>query len=105
MPAYLIIEAHITDPSRFAAYARAVPDVMARYGGEYIVMGGRQDTLEGQPPHSRMVISRWPDRAAALAFWHSPEYAAIKPLRADTGQFHVLLVDGASSDRLAESVN
>ena len=34
MSAYLIIEAHITDPQRFAAYARATPDVVARYGGD-----------------------------------------------------------------------
>ena len=29
MSAYLIIEAHLTDPQRFAAYARATPAVVA----------------------------------------------------------------------------
>jgi uncharacterized protein (DUF1330 family) len=39
------------------------------------------------------VISVWPNRAAALAFWTSPEYAEVKTLRAGTGQFQVVLVD------------
>ena len=61
----------------------------------YLVMGGEQQSLEGEHAPARTVVSHWPDRAAALAFWHSPEYTAIKPLRAGTGTFRVLLADGA----------
>ena len=43
---------------------------------------------------ARMVVSEWPDRDAALAFWRSPDYAALKALRAGTGEFEVRLVDG-----------
>lgn len=57
-------------------------------------MGGTQETLEGVHDDSRIVVSRWPDRAAVMAFWHSAQYAAIKPLREGTGQFRVRLVDG-----------
>lgn len=103
MSAYLIIEAHITDPQGFAAYARATPEVAARYGGQYLVMGGAQQSLEGEHAPARTVISHWPDRAAALAFWHSAEYAAIKPLRAGTGSFRVLLADGAQIQILPDT--
>ena len=41
-----------------------------------------------------MVVSEWPDRDAALAFWRSPDYAVLKALRAGTGEFEVRLVDG-----------
>lgn len=101
MAAYLIIEARITDPERFKGYARATPDVVARCGGQYVVMGGTQEVLEGPPESSRVVVSRWPDRAAALAFWNSPEYAAIKPLREGTGEFRVRLVDAVADVRPA----
>lgn len=103
MPAYLVIDAHVTDPQRFAAYARATPSVVARYGGRYLVMGGAQSSLEGSHAPARTVVSCWPDRAAALAFWHSPEYAAIKPLRAGTGTFRVLLADGVDATPLTDS--
>ena len=39
------------------------------------------------------MISEWPDRAAALRFWHPPEYAEARKLRAGTGTIQVVLVD------------
>lgn len=94
MPAYLIIKARITDTATFAAYARQAADLVGRHGGRYRVKGGGQELLEGAGADARMVVSEWSDRAAALAFWHSPEYAAVKALRAGTGDFEVRLVEG-----------
>ncbi len=102
MPAYLIIEARITDPQRFGDYARHTPAVVALYGGRYVVMGGEQQSLEGDHGGSRTVVSVWPDRATALAFWHSPEYTAVKPLREGAGEFRVLLVEGAAIETLGQ---
>ena len=95
MPAYLIIKARITDPAGFAPYARQAAALVQRHGGRYRVMGGHQELLEGGDIDARVVVSEWPDRAAALAFWQSPEYATVKALRAGTGDFEVRLVDGA----------
>ena len=94
--AYLIVEARITDPDGFADYASAASALVARFGGEYVVMRGEQQWLEGPTDAARTVVSRWPDRATALAFWNSDDYAQIKPLRAGTGDFRVRLVDAAA---------
>ena len=40
-----------------------------------------------------MVISEWPDKDAAKAFWTSPEYAEAKKLRADIAECQVLLIE------------
>jgi uncharacterized protein (DUF1330 family) len=40
-----------------------------------------------------MVISEWPDKAAALAFWNSPDYAAARKLREGTAEVQVLLIE------------
>ena len=40
MPAYIVVEAAITDGERFSAYAKAVPALVAEYGGYYLVVGG-----------------------------------------------------------------
>ena len=100
MPAYIVVEAIITRPEDFAAYARAVPPVVASFGGEYLVLGGEQEALEGDWGDARIVIHRWPSREQARAFWHSEEYQAIKPLRAGTGTFRVTLVEGMQQETL-----
>jgi uncharacterized protein (DUF1330 family) len=65
-----------------------------RFGGRYVLMGSAAEVLEGAwTDGGGAVISEWPDRAAALSFWHSPEYAAAKRLREGTGQFQVVLID------------
>ncbi len=95
-PAYLIVEARISDPKKLADYATAAAALVARFGGRYVVMSGEQEWLEGPGDAARTVVSTWPDRAAALAFWNSPEYAILKALRAGTGDFRVRLVDAAA---------
>jgi len=94
MTAYIIVEAIVHDPETFSAYAKKVPAIVAQFGGEYIVLGGPQKSLEGDWSHSRVVMHRWPSAEQARAFWESDEYAAAKPLRAGTGEFRVILVEG-----------
>lgn len=97
----MIIQARITRPERFRAYTAVVPALVARFGGRYRVLGGNTSVLEGQWPEVKTVVSEWPDRASALAFWHSPEYAQAKLLRAGAGEFTVVLVDGLPADPAA----
>ncbi|MGV8944677.1 DUF1330 domain-containing protein [Thermomonas sp.] len=94
--AYLIIEARISDPKKFLDYAGFASALVERMGGRYVVMRGEQEWLEGPADAARTVVSEWPDRATALAFWNCDEYAQIKLLRAGTGDFRVRLVDAAA---------
>ncbi|KRG79713.1 hypothetical protein ABB30_00105 [Stenotrophomonas ginsengisoli] len=94
MSAYLVIKAKVTDPVRFAPYAEQSAPLLARFGGSYVVRGGQQELLEGPDDGMRVVVARFADRDAALAYWHSPEYTACKALREGTGQFEVRLVEG-----------
>ena len=94
MAAYLIVEAVVTDWEKFRAYAARVPETVARFGGEYVVLGGEAESLEGDWGEVRFVVHRWPDRAAARRFWDSEEYREIKKLRAGAADIRVMLVDG-----------
>ncbi len=92
---YMIVLAELTDRERFlAGYARAVPPLVTRFGGRYVLRGAGGHFLEGgwcESPSA--LISEWPNREAALRFWKSPEYVELKRLREGTGRFQVLLVD------------
>lgn len=94
LAAYLVITAQINDRERFiSGYAAAAAQLTARFGGEYLVRSPGLEVLEGAHPGGSLVISKWPDKAAALAFWNSPEYQQVKKLRQGIADCQVLLVE------------
>jgi len=100
MPAYIVVEAIIDDFEKFIPYTKVVPDLVARFGGEYLAIGTEHDPLEGDWGKTRIVIHQWPSMAAAREFWGSDEYAKAKQLRKGTGEFRVMLVDGLNKEEL-----
>lgn len=90
----MIVQARITDPVRFKNYTAVVPALVARFGGQYLILGGDTEVLEGDWPQVKTVVSQWPDRRAAKAFWDSPEYRHACSLREGAGEFTVVLIDG-----------
>jgi uncharacterized protein (DUF1330 family) len=104
MPAYIFVSAVIHDAKRFAAYGSANAALVARMGGKYLVLGPEGDVLEGQPMVGKKVISEWPNKDAALAYWHSAEYAEIRKLREGICDAQVVLLDGFTAPtRLPQS--
>jgi uncharacterized protein (DUF1330 family) len=96
MPAYMVILARIGDREAFlAGYAPAAAALVEQFGGRYVLRGSGGTLLEGAIADGQsVIISEWPDRAAALRFWNSPEYAAAKRLRDGIADCQVLLIDG-----------
>jgi uncharacterized protein (DUF1330 family) len=96
MPAYMIITAKIADRDAFIArYGKAAAELVARFGGRYVLRAPGAELLEGSfGERASVVISEWPDREAARRFWNSPEYADVKTLRDGLAECQVLLVDG-----------
>jgi uncharacterized protein (DUF1330 family) len=97
MPAYMIVVAKIVDRDAFInGYGAAAGKLVAQFGGKYVLRGPGAELLEGDfGDGASMVISEWPDRAAAKAFWNSPEYGEAKKLRAGVADCQVLLIEAA----------
>jgi uncharacterized protein (DUF1330 family) len=85
----------VHDRERFlAGYAPAAAALVARFGGRYVIRAPGAMQLEGEGGEgASVVISEWPDKAAALAFWNSPEYAEAKRLREGLAEVSVLLIE------------
>lgn len=98
MPAYMIVTAKIADRDAFIqGYGAAAAKLVGQYGGKYVLRGPGAELLEGDfGDGASMVISEWPDKAAAKAFWNSPEYAAAKKLRDGVADVQVLLIEADS---------
>lgn len=98
MSAYMIVTAKISDRDAFiGGYGKAASDLVARFGGRYILRGPGAELLEGEfGDGASIVISEWPDKSAALAFWNSPEYADAKALRQGIAEVQVVLIEAAT---------
>jgi uncharacterized protein (DUF1330 family) len=96
MPAYMIITAKIADRDAFInGYGMAAAKLIVQFGGKYVLRGPGAELLEGNfGDGASMVISEWPDKDRAKAFWNSPEYADIKKLRDGIADVQVLLIEG-----------
>ena len=95
MAAYMIVTAAIHDRDRFInGYGKAAGALVAQFGGRYLLLGPGAELLEGEFGNgASMVISEWPDKEAAKAFWNSPEYAEAKKLREGIADCQVLLIE------------
>lgn len=101
MPAYMIVIAKIADRDAFiGGYGAAAGALVQRFGGRYVLRGPGAELLEGAfGDGASIVISEWPDKAAAKAFWQSSEYAEVKRLRANIADCQVLLIEAPVIDR------
>ena len=65
MAAYMIVEVETTDEALMAEYRKHTPGLVAKFGGKFIVRGGKTRTLEGGWTPSRVVVLEFPDYATA----------------------------------------
>jgi uncharacterized protein (DUF1330 family) len=95
MAAYVIGEIEVTDPALYEEYRRQVMTVVTRYGGKFIVRGGRVETLEGGWAPGRFVALEFPSMEQAQKWYRSPEYAPLIELRKKASRGKLILVEGA----------
>lgn len=80
-PAYAIGHITVRDPEKWEQYRAAVPATVAPWGGELVFRGRRTSVLAGNHSHTDTVVLRFPDAAALEAWFQSPAYQALIPLR------------------------
>ncbi len=84
----------MTDGSRYQEYTKLTPAAIARFGGRFIVRGGKVVTLEGEREERRLVVIEFPSMEQAQAFYDSPEYRAARAIRANAAIGQFLAVEG-----------
>ncbi|MFI9628884.1 DUF1330 domain-containing protein [Streptomyces sp. NPDC052042] len=94
MPAYVI--AHLRDAAphpEIAEYIERLPGTFEPYGGRYLVHMTQHEVKEGSWPGAVVMIG-FPGIAEARAWWHSPAYREIAPLRSRHIDGDIILVEG-----------
>jgi uncharacterized protein (DUF1330 family) len=98
MPAYIIAEHTITDPAKFEEYRTKVGPLIAKHGGRYLTKGGSHVILEKEKAvwhPERVVIIEFPDMATLNAWYTSPEYRPLIPLRQASAKDVLITLEGA----------
>ena len=94
MSAYVIVQVDVKDPTRYEDYKKMVPPSLEKFGGRFIVRGGKTHTLEGDWAPKRFVMVEFPSVEQAKAWWHSPEYRAARDLRWATAESQMIIAEG-----------
>ena len=94
MAAYLIADVEVKDAVGYEEYREKVPAVIAAYGGRYLVRGGAVQRLEGDAQLHRFVVLEFADMASLNAFYGSPEYQGLIPLRQKASRSNLFAVQG-----------
>jgi uncharacterized protein (DUF1330 family) len=94
MAVYLIVDIEVKDVAAYEQYKAAVPSLIHKHGGEYLVRGGNFEVLEGDWRPNRLVMFRFPDKASVQAFLSDPEYQPLKDLRQRVAATNVVMVEG-----------
>ena len=71
MAAYILADVSVTDPERMARYREWSTRAMQEHAAEVLVRGGELEVLEGPWTPGRLVVLKFPDRAAAKRFYAS----------------------------------
>ncbi|MGV6873690.1 DUF1330 domain-containing protein [Pseudochelatococcus sp. B33] len=90
---YLIARINVTDPERFAQYAKLTAAASVKHGARALVRGGRFETLEGEE-RVRNVVLEFDSFEQARAYYFSDEYQAAKVAREGAAVAEFVLVEG-----------
>lgn len=92
--AYIIADVLVEDSAEYEQYKWQVPASVARYGGRFVVRGGRAENLEGDWQPNRIVVLKFPSLEQARKWWASEEYAPAKAIRLRAASSRLIVVEG-----------
>lgn len=93
MPAYWIAQVDVSDPTPYQDYAKRAPAALQKYGGKFVVRGGKRVRLEGAEPKTRIVVLEFPSIERATEAYNSPEYREAMGFRANAADVQIFVVE------------
>lgn len=94
MAGYFIANYKISNQAEYLDYVAAVGPVLEAHGAERVVIDRDSELLEGSAGQVTVVL-RFATKAAAKAWYDSPEYQAILPLRLNSTEGAGVIAEGS----------
>lgn len=95
---YVIVDMNISDMEQYKKYMAEAPAAIKALGGEYLVRGGKLESLEGTWAPVRMAVLRFPSFEAAKQWYDGEMYTQARAKRVGaTSHFNMVLVEGVDA--------
>jgi len=90
---YWIVRVDVENAEQYQRYVAANAEPLSKYGGRFLVRGGRSESVEGTA-RVRNAVVEFPSYQAALDCWNSPEYQAAIKIRLPVSTMELLVIEG-----------
>ena len=92
----MIAEDEVTDLTTMQKYGEKVPETQAPFNHSYVVRSNKIQALEGEPPKGGVVVIAFDSAEKARAWYDSPAYSAIRPIRQSAANSRIFIVEGVT---------
>jgi uncharacterized protein (DUF1330 family) len=93
-PAYLVAEVQVSDPDTFKQYLAALPGTLAPYKVKTLARGAAVAVDASAVPAGSVVVLAFNSMDDLKAWWNSPAYQAIIPLREKSAKTRAYALPG-----------
>ncbi len=93
MAAFFLADIEVLDEDLYQEYVRQAASVISAYGGKYVIRSSEVAPFSGDWRPDRILVVRFPDRAALDACFGSPDYQTIRHLREQSTRSRAVVIE------------
>jgi|TARA_B100001093_G_scaffold515016_1_gene590376 uncharacterized protein (DUF1330 family) len=91
---YWVAKVNVDDTESFKEYASRAKLAIEKFGGKYLIRGGKFFIIEGKHDFERNVIVEFPSVKEAEDCYNSSEYQEAKSFRIGKADFNAIIIEG-----------
>ena len=94
MSGFVIAQVNITNEEPYKEYVKKTTPIVKKYGGEFIIRGGKYKKVLGNWNYMRTVVIKFPSYKKAMEWYNSNEYIPVRKIREDNSEGNVIIIEG-----------
>ena len=91
---YILVRISVQDIDVFKEYPLLSGPIMEKFGGKYLIRGGKFEIVEGDWPVDRTTVVEFESFEKAKECYESLEYTRAKEIRQKSAKTDLILIEG-----------
>jgi uncharacterized protein (DUF1330 family) len=97
MPAYVIVQYVVKNPTLYREYQQGAGPTIGAFGGKLVSFDVASETVEGKPPGPQTVVIEFESTEKAKAWYNSPEYQKVVGKRLAATEGHAVIAQAMNT--------